>query len=562
MYNTKRSSNPISLTAEAAGMEIDPLTLGLISIQSKQAVAYMGEITVPDTYDGNSLEFHTSGLYSSTVFGLKGSDERMSKFGYISLNTDILVPDVYIQLKKARSLYEEIMKGKAYVLFNPVTKEFDPTPLEDGGQTGYSYFMKYLPVLQPEDTGASTRRRLIRLLAKYKGNLTTKYFLVIPAGYRDIEQTEDGRMESDDINPLYLALLRAVSFIQSADTNYDTFRFQAQLAVNAIADYIATILNGKSGLINAKFAKRGVRQGSRNVITSQIHDVSDVDSPSNLNLLDSTVGMPQLLAMYPDKILYHVKQLLSPMMPEVGYPFTVIDPYTHKTKEVKFDPDLYNLFMTATGFTSLLKIIKVKDNRIKPIKYEEYWIGALYKPPGEVHVVDSPLLLDDYNPAYLHPITIVELLYIAIMQIEGSLVGTNTRPPVLGQGGISQHICRAYFTDPFEVREDSNGMVGGRYPILSYAYDSKLKPYGKQQVSLEGTFNDSFSISELTLKAKAGDYDGDALSSLPITTDEAIDEIQESLTKASTYFTPNRKLIYSLGSVDVANAILLTLTSG
>lgn len=558
MSKTTWSLNLHSLTAEQVSVEIDPLTLGLISIRNKNTLSALGEIKVPDTFLDNTQEYHPQGLFSSAIFGMQGTPARMANLGYISLNTDIIIPDVYTQLIKARGMYDDIMRGRLYAKFDPVTTDFVVTPVEDGGQTGYTYFMSYLDKLSPMDTGASTRKRLLKLLEKHKGKLITRYYLVIPAGYRDIEQTQDGRIKSDEINELYMRLLRSCSFITADGANFDVFRYQTQAAVNGISDYIDSILYGKSGLINSKFSKRGVNQGTRNVITSQLHEVIDLDSASNLNLMDATIGMPQTVALFPDKILFHIKQLLTPIMPDIGYEFTVINPVNYKAMEVDFDADLYNLFMTASGFTQLMKIIRVKDNRLKTLKVGKYWLGGIYKPPGYVQIISDPKQIEGFQKEYLHPITIVELFYLAIMQMEETLVGTATRPPVLGKGGISQNPFRPYFTDPYEIREEiGTGHVGGRYPIIEYKYvDGTLD----QEVSLNGTFNDSFTVSELKYIAYSSDNDGDALSAIPITTDEAVEEIHDSLQKANTYLTPNGDLLYGLAEVGVANNILLTIT--
>jgi len=555
--------------------EFDPLTMGLLSIKSKSQLTNIQEVLVPDTYLGMTQEFHPDGLYSSTIFGLQGSPQRMENIGYISLNTEVIIPDVFKQLKKARAFYVDIMRGSTYAVFDTKLSDFIPTPIEEGGQTGYSFFIKYLPILKPQETGASTRSRLIRFLQKSKDTLTTKYLIVIPAGYRDMEQSDDGRMKSDDINNLYLAIMRSASFVQSTSTSFDNFRYQTQIAFNNIADYIDTILYGKSGLINAKYGKRAVRQGTRNVITAQIHNIKHLDDPANLNMLDTTVGLIQIMSMYPERILYELKILLIDIMPDIGYPFMGIDPTTHKTKQVKFDPEIYSLFLTSSGIEKLIKIMRVSANRIRLLEASGYWLGALYKPPGTVELISDPSLLEGYDPKYLHPITIGELLYIAVASIEDTLVGTTTRPPVLGKGGIEAQHFRCVLVDMPEQRiMQHNHKYANSYPTLEYTYakdttdgkktqstSSQTEGYGAQQAHIVGQWLDSMTVSEVRDEALASDRDGDALSALPLSSSEAIQNVNDHLQKASTYLKPNGGFMYSMGSVAIANSILLTLTS-
>jgi hypothetical protein len=581
----------------------------------------------------------------------------MESISYIKLNTDVIIPDVFKQLKKARSLYVDIMRGSAFATFDKSIGDFVPTPIEEGGKTGYSFFIQHLPELKPQETGSSTRSRLVKFIEKYRMKLTTRYLIVMAAGYRDLEQGSDGRMQSDEVNNMYLGAMRAASFIQNESPSFDNFRYQTQIALNNIAEYVDTIIYGKNGQINSKFAKRGVRQGTRNVITAQVHDIMDLDDPANLGMLDSTIGLIQTMSMYPDKILFNIKQMVTIAMPDIGYDFEVIDPNTHKTKSVPFDADIYNLLTTASGLEQLIKILKVRENRLRIITSKGMWLGALYKPPGKVQYVTSIHEIEDYEPEYLHPVTITELVYLAIIQMQEPLVGTSTRPPVLGKGGIGQGVFVPYFTDPYELRQDiTTGGLGPRYPSVKYSYlsatgesygdgdyhsaientvgtasinsysdvvgdvgrdnsanihcsttvadcgnghkvankprkglfskkthiktpvrtksqenvaaaineqRSKLanKPfYGNQAVELVGVWNDSFTVSELRDATLGADRDGDALSALPITTTEAMDEIKESLLKAETYRSPTGKFLYSLGSVAIANNVIMTLT--
>lgn len=528
--------------------EMDPFKVGLISLMTKDSVNGMVNITASETYHGTTQQFHPEGLYSVDAFGLRGTSDRMENFAYISLNCTVIIPDIYVQLLKARAYYGEIMAGKLYAVFDTTINDFTPTAIEDGGQTGFSFFIKHLPKLQVEESDSSSRQRLIKLIDKYRNKLLTRYFLVIPAGYRDIETREDGRDESDEINKLYLAVMRNARNILSEDVSLDPLRYAVQKAVVEVSAYIDNINYGKHGRINATFAKRAVRHGTRNVITSQIHNVSDLDSPANLGLLDVTMGVTQLLHSYPDMIGYQVREIMRAIMPDEGYDFSGINPVTRQDTTVAHDRDLYQLLMSQKGFVTLIKLLKVKENRTRPILHDGQWVGAIYKPAGAFQIISSlEELPPDYEWSDVHPITLVELVYIASWQIEDKLVGTSTRPPVLGQGGIYGSHRRIDFTAEYEIRKElyrgePTGRVAGRFPLPASG------------------FKDSFTVSELNLGPLGGDFDGDALSSSPTTTEEAIAEIKESLHKASYYRSTYGTLLYGLSGVDVANNVLLTIT--
>lgn len=538
-------------------VELDPLSFELFGIRTKTDIDVNKLVSVPDTYLGTSQSFHPEGLYSPSIFGQKGSKERMASFGYIDLHTDILIPDVFIQLKKARELYADIMQGVAYVKFDPKLKDFVETSIEEGGLTGYSYFLIHLDQLEPQESGSSSRSRLINFLKRNRGKLTTRYLVVIPAGFRDIEEAEDGRMTSDDINSLYLSVMRPSSFIQNNSSSFDSFRYQTQLAVNSVSEYINAILYGKNGMVNAKFAKRTVRQGTRNVLTSQSAELKHIDDMDVLNPMDSTVGLIQLMSMFQDKILYQIKQLLVEIMPGIGYDFIGINPKTFEPITLPFDNELYSLLLTTKGMEKLSKLLKVKDNRSKIIEHKGMWLGGIYETDSEIRLISNPSELSKEELANLHPLTLAQLVYFAIAFIEDDLYGVTTRAPVLGQGGTRQTKFVPYISEPYQSKYLEPAHIPlRRCPIFEY-----VKEAGVIKAKLKGVWNDSYTVTELSLAAHAADFDGDMMAAHPVTTIEAVEEVRESLQRTSTYLDANGRLLYSLGTVDVANNVLLTLTT-
>ena len=538
-------------------VELDPLSFELFGIRTKTDIDVNKLVSVPDTYLGTSQSFHPEGLYSPSIFGQKGSKERMTSFGYIDLHTDILIPDVFIQLKKARELYADIMQGAAYVKFDPKLKDFVETGIEEGGLTGYSYFLIHLDQLEPQESGSSSRSRLINFLKRNRGKLTTRYLVVIPAGFRDIEEAEDGRMTSDDINSLYLSVMRPSSFIQNNSSSFDSFRYQTQLAVNSVSEYINAILYGKNGMVNAKFAKRTVRQGTRNVLTSQSAELKHIDDMDVLNPMDSTVGLIQLMSMFQDKILYQIKQLLVEIMPGIGYDFIGINPKTLEPITLPFDNELYSLLLTTKGMEKLSKLLKVKDNRSKIIEHKGMWLGGIYETDSEIRLISNPSELSKEELVNLHPLTLAQLVYFAIAFIEDDLYGVTTRAPVLGQGGTRQTKFVPYISEPYQSKYLEPAHIPlRRCPIFEY-----VKEAGVIKAKLKGVWNDSYTVTALSLAAHAADFDGDMMAAHPVTTIEAVEEVRESLQRTSTYLDANGRLLYSLGTVDVANNVLLTLTT-
>ena len=115
-----------------------PFNITLL-IPTKQQLAFVGQVTSHEIFEGLGGNFHEKGLFSVEIFGRVGSTERESLFGYIELGLPVIHPVVYRNILKLKSFYEEIILGKAFARFDPVLKDFLPAN-ELEGNTGYTFF--------------------------------------------------------------------------------------------------------------------------------------------------------------------------------------------------------------------------------------------------------------------------------------------------------------------------------------------------------------------------------------------------------------------------------------
>ena len=239
-------------------------------------------VTSTAIFETGTKRFHPDGLYSEAIFGQVGSRDRLVRKGYIDLHTDIVTPHLYKQLISLRSYYKDIISGKAYAKFDPEIKDLilvDPD--EPGADTGFQFFVKSLPKISFARTDSVKRTDKIDLLEKYRDRLIIDKLIVLPAGIRDVKITDD-YISPEEINKFYVAILQLASGLPSNKSDeplYDTIRFQIQTKVMAIYDYITTLIDGKSGFAQGKFAARKLTYGTRNVITAL--PITRVEDPTS-----------------------------------------------------------------------------------------------------------------------------------------------------------------------------------------------------------------------------------------------------------------------------------------
>ena len=68
--------------------KLQPFNINLLFLEPT-TLKMLGQIKVLDIFD-TTKNFHNDGLFSTTIFGKQGTEQRQKNFGYISLNTDVL----------------------------------------------------------------------------------------------------------------------------------------------------------------------------------------------------------------------------------------------------------------------------------------------------------------------------------------------------------------------------------------------------------------------------------------------------------------------------------------
>lgn len=440
---------------------------------------FLGEVTSLAVYESNSRVFDKNGLFSESIFGIVGTQERMTKAGYIDLKIPIIHPFAFKQLLDLDPIYDKIASGKVKASFNKEAKVF----LEDPkGSTGYEFLMSYLDQVEFRSTGAKSRDFAIALIKKalQKENLI-RYFYVIPAGMRDIELDAKGRPTQDEINTLYAKMIGSVNTIRNnsiKESNYsqfDPYRYRVQLIAMDIFYYIKNLLDGKKGFIQSKWASRGIMDGTRNVLTSLPTTVKDLKDPNKISFNDTTVGLYQFaksilpLAIH-EITKYFVVGVANPLNNNVK----VIDSKTMKTTFKTANTKDKDYWTTTVGLNSILN--KLKQDVIKNdyAKLGEDYIALVEDRGKEIYVVkDTNNIPNGVNVNKLRPITYGELIYISVAKVSKDVKATVTRYPVINLGSIypsGVYLKTTANGRSVKVYLDNETLELPEYPVLGEKY--------------------------------------------------------------------------------------------
>lgn len=340
-------------------MQLAPFNITIID--PEEYIPRKGALPVSShaMFETNTSRFHPEGFFSEAIFGQLGSRDRLVKKGYINLRTEIINPHLFKQLISLKSFYQDILAGTCYAYFDEEEKDFrKTTPTDEKGSTGYSFFLEHLPHVVFKQTESTKRRDKIALLAKYADRTLITKYIVIPAGLRDVRET-NGRMAPEEINKLYYALLsltQALPDNYSRDPLYDAIRYKIQMQVQEIYNYIANLVDGKGGFAQRKYAARAVVYGNRNVITAA--PLTRVTSPQAPNMFQVDEVQVPLFQGLKGAVPLIVHELKSVFFDQIFLNQTnnipLIDPKTLRLNYVDVDTSVIQRFTSSDGINDLI----------------------------------------------------------------------------------------------------------------------------------------------------------------------------------------------------------------
>lgn len=438
--------------------KLAPANLAILK-PTKDQLSRLKQTTVLDVMEGGSSNFHDEGLFSIPIFGQVGLPERDQKFSYIDIRLEIEHPYLYKTLVSLRKLYQDIMQGREYAVWDEEQQDLIRADIITG-DTGYAFFTRYLPIIKFKGSDSEERRRKIKLVEESiaNGKMMTSKILVAPAGLRDAEIDREGRVVQSEMNDFYRTLIGiSNSVVGSQDLNsrvFDNSRNSLQRAFNELFDYIFSMLEGKRGLIASRWAARDIVNGTRNVITAMASPVSKVGDPSSITIQHTAIGLFQAMkGCLPITINLLLNGWLAHVFAE-GSNARLVNRTSLKSELVHVDHDTVDEWYTEAGLAKLIDNYSDAASRLKPLKINDYYVGLVYRGKDGTFKLfgDIDELPPELSRKDVYPLTFCELMYINTfrrLNLAGIMV---TRFPYSGIRSCYPSLVRVMTTTRSEVR--------------------------------------------------------------------------------------------------------------
>lgn len=509
-----------------------PFNIELMKL-SPDRLSRMKPVKVLDIMDGGTGNFHDDGLFSTSIFGRVGSDDRDQRFSYIDIRTPIFHPFVYKNLIKLKGLYRAIMSGKGFALWDAKEKDFVQSD-ELNGKTGYHFFISHWKEIEFKSTGSNVRDIRVDMITRYMDSALTDKILVLPAGLRDVQIQSDGRFKENEINDFYRRLISLSNTI-GRDGNspvIDTARYSLQLAFNALYEYLEQLMSGKDKFIQKKWASRRVFNGTRNVISSMDTAPEELGSINAIGPNHTVVGLYQIMKGVLPKVKYHVRHgWLTGVFNTVDGNAKLVNPKTLKSVSVKLKPDTVDRWTSNDGIEKVINSYSDPNMRSRPVMVEGLYIGLIYIGPdmtfrifGDIDELPAQLSRDN-----VYPISYAELLYLSDYNGWYKYPVFVTRYPVTGEESIYPSISYVKTTIIGEVRMEldenwerkGEGFIAREFPSRAHPIHlDSLVPHSSRLAGLQG------------------DFDGDTSSANFVYTENAIKEVHKHLGTVKAYVDP------------------------
>jgi len=279
-------------------------------------------------------DFNPEGLFSESIFGVVGSIDRTKKYSYIDINIEVIHPSAYkILYRLDRRIEKFISTEENFSLDKDGTLKIDPD-----GVTGLSNFIDIFPNIKFRGE-TKTRENFIELLQRsYKDKtLFVSKVPVIPPDFRPIFQDESGNWTSDELNEIYLSILRKsfqIKTVSKSGPLFDLLSYGVQQAVINHDAFIQNRIQKKSGLIRSDLMGKRVDFSGRGVI---------VPGP---NLKVNEIGIPfRMATTLFEPFLIH--RLL----------------YSGKINESNLEDEIKNFDNVSLSVDSVQRVIKAIRNK-------------------------------------------------------------------------------------------------------------------------------------------------------------------------------------------------------
>ena len=516
---------------------------------------YIKPVTSMDTFQGMARDFHEDGLFSTSIFGKVGTQDRNLRMSFINVKIEIFTPKIYFLICGYKQLYKNIMAGTVYAKWDNQLKDFVKSSNIDGN-TGFNFFLQHWKEIRFTKNDSYSQNEAVTDIVKYKDVALTSKVMVIPAGLRDVEIADNDEITKHEINDFYVKLLSiANSLPDSGDLNSsltDRARLSLQLTACELYDYLSKLTGQlKKSFMRRKWGNRRVKYGSRNVITALPDLPTRVGDPRVIKFNETAIGLYQAISIFAplliNKILNgYAQKYINPNEGTIN----VINPKTLVREEITVKPKIIDKWTTPTGLSKVIDGFEDKNMRNHPIWINGYYLGLVYQTDKAFRLINdiNDLAGKETDVKNVHPLTYGELFYIHGYKWFGEYPGTVTRYPINGYRSI-------YPCYP-------NVMTNG-HDFALVELDEEFQPtdsiaYHYPNIHDDNWF-DGMALNQSHLEGLGGDYDGDMCNFNPSFSEEARTAIKKYLSSKSAYLNSAGQLLHN-PFIDTLERVLYSLS--
>ncbi len=502
---------------------------------------YIKPVTSLDTFQGMTRDFHEDGLFSTSIFGKVGTQDRNLRMSFINIKIEIFTPKIYFLICGYKQLYKNIMAGTVYAKWDNQLKDFVKSSNIDG-DTGFNFFLQHWKEIRFIKNDSHSQNEAVTDILKYKAVALTSKVMVIPAGLRDVEIADNDEITKHEINDFYVKLLSiANSLPDSGDLNSsltDRARLSLQLTACEVYDYLSKLTGQlKKSFMRRKWGNRRVKYGSRNVITSLPDLPTRVGDPRVIKFNETAIGLYQAISIFAplliNKILNgYAQKYINPNEGTIN----IINPKTLVREEVKVKPKVIDKWTTPTGLSKIIDGFEDKNVRNHPIRINGHYLGLVYQTEKTFRLINdiNDLAGKEADVKNVHPLTYGELFYIHGYQWFGDYPGTVTRYPINGYRSIY----------PCYPNVMTNGHDFALVELNEEFQPTEHIAYHYPNIQDENWF-DGMALHQSRLEGLGGDYDGDMCNFNPIFSEEARAAIKKYLNSKSAYLNSAGQLLHN-----------------
>lgn len=507
-----------------------------------QRVKNLRTVTTLDIYEGATRVLHPEGLFSTQIFGRVGSEERDTTFGKVDIAVPVIDPTTFDLLMSLKGLYGAIINEQKYAKFDEIEKDFVPSDAING-DTGYDFFFRHWKKIQFTRNNSDRRNIKIQMIEKYKDIAELSHFVILPAGLREIEVSDSGRTEENEINELYRRVIASARVLNIGNTNGDLRSLNAprrslQRAIQEVWQYLFDLIGGKRGYMAVRMASRRIFDGTRNVITAMDPIRAEIGVGEPLDMNHTQVGIFQTAKGTRPLTIGIMRRVMMKHVfddsPEATHAW-LISPKDFTRHHVNVGHQVKDRWTTKDGLGKVIESFREDSLRQRAITINGMYVGLAYETEEHFKLFyDMADLPADFDKSKVRPMNLTDFIYLNCVDAWLKCFVFPTRYPVAGAGSIYPSRPSLVSTVPArQCRELDDNWEPSDRVIASYPLANAV-------------YYDSMSVHMSRLVGLSADHDGDMTSANYAFSKESIEELNKLFDLAETYLTPDGQLKSSM----------------